>query len=471
MPALVWLSGFTVDDALISARVAHQLALGNGYRFNPGGPIVDAVTPLGFALLLAPFAAAGPLQALAAAKILGALAWLGAASWLGRELARLGRLALVVGLALLAACTPLAVWAVSGMETGLVTLLATLALTRSRAAPLAAGLAAGLRPELGPWAVVLVLGRALHEPGALLNAGRERWTRAGLSLAVCVAPVIAVAAVRTALFGHAYPLSVLAKPSDVAHGIRYAVGAALYTGPLWLLATRLRTYRAASARARVCVLAAAAHWTALVLAGGDWMPLFRLAVPVLPSLILAGSELVVLTEGWLARAPRVLAAIGVASYLGASLGPSSARVGVQRRLLIERAAPLLEDARRVGALDVGWVGAATSATVVDFAGVTDPSIARLPGGHTTKRLPEGFLETRSIDALVVLARDPRPVPLAELDAARGVEARLASLAGAEDFTPVGLLPLLGTELGYVVYRRLGARLASGRLSPGFLGRE
>src|SRR4051812_27296533 len=43
--ALAW--GFTVDDALISARVAAHLAQGLGYRFNADGPRVDCVTPLG----------------------------------------------------------------------------------------------------------------------------------------------------------------------------------------------------------------------------------------------------------------------------------------------------------------------------------------------------------------------------------------------------------------------------------------
>ncbi|MET0410013.1 MAG: hypothetical protein ABW217_01890, partial [Polyangiaceae bacterium] len=51
--------GFSVDDALIVTRVAHHLATGVGYRFNPDGPSVDCVTPLGYAQLLAPLANAG----------------------------------------------------------------------------------------------------------------------------------------------------------------------------------------------------------------------------------------------------------------------------------------------------------------------------------------------------------------------------------------------------------------------------
>src|SRR4051812_50171324 len=72
--ATAW--GFSVDDALISARVAWQIALGHGYRFNAGGPSVDCVTPLGWAYLLAPFARGGPERALWWASVLGAALWL-----------------------------------------------------------------------------------------------------------------------------------------------------------------------------------------------------------------------------------------------------------------------------------------------------------------------------------------------------------------------------------------------------------
>ncbi|MCE7892714.1 MAG: hypothetical protein DYH12_23920, partial [Sorangiineae bacterium PRO1] len=66
--SVIALWGFTVDDAWITARVAHHLATGIGNRFNPGGAVVDAVTPLGFAHLLSPFAVRGPHAALDAAR-------------------------------------------------------------------------------------------------------------------------------------------------------------------------------------------------------------------------------------------------------------------------------------------------------------------------------------------------------------------------------------------------------------------
>src|SRR6185503_5425884 len=83
LPLALWLRGFMVDDALIEARYAANLAAGAGYRFNAGGPVTDGVTPLGWPLLLAPFAGGGVLAAFAAAKLLGLAAWLLGAALLG----------------------------------------------------------------------------------------------------------------------------------------------------------------------------------------------------------------------------------------------------------------------------------------------------------------------------------------------------------------------------------------------------
>ena len=65
-----------VDDALISARYAAHLWAGHGYRFNVAGPVTDGVTPLGWAVVLAPLSRGDVLTAFAAAKWLGLAAWL-----------------------------------------------------------------------------------------------------------------------------------------------------------------------------------------------------------------------------------------------------------------------------------------------------------------------------------------------------------------------------------------------------------
>jgi hypothetical protein len=441
------LFGFTVDDALISARVAHQLGSGHGYRFNPSGPIVDAVTPLGWAPLLAPFASRGVLPAFEAARAIGLLAWLLAAAWLGTRLVQIGRRALLIGCVCLAVTTPLGAWAVSGMETGLVMALATFALGAGGTGRLALGLAVALRPELLPWAVTLVIGRAV----AAERSAAARVSKSLIGVAATCAPFIAVAVVRTALFGSAYPLALVAKPPELDAGLRYALGALALSGPPWLLLA-WRGWAGVRPESRAIALAAAVHVLSLILAGGDWMPLYRLFVPVLPGLILVGAELA-------EPAPRALNALRltlllmVTALIAVALGPSSRRVWERRLSLISAARPLLAGARRPATVDIGWVGAATDAPVVDLAGVSDPMIARLPGGHTTKRLPDGLLEAREVDALVLLADRPELSAWPALAFVRAVDARVVSLASADRFKPVGLVPLLGTTQAYVIARK------------------
>jgi hypothetical protein len=446
---MAWLWGFTVDDALISGRVAHQLATGHGYRFNADGPIVDAVTPLGWAGLLAPFASAGPVAAVRAAKWLGALCWLFALGSLGGRLSRLSPRGVAVALLLLLSTTPLAAWVVSGMETGLVVALATLGLHGGLRGCCALGVAAALRPELAPWAVALGAGQVFFDCDT--TAERVR----GLALGPLLLPFIAVAVVRTLVFGAAYPLSVLAKPSDASSGLRYTLGALAFTGPAWLLLT-VRSHARSSPQSRVIVGASLLHALVIVLVGGDWMPFYRLFMPVLPSMIWAGAELAQRGPRW-TLAARLALALAICAAVARVRGPAMRGVEGQRQALMRDARPLLEGARRIATLDVGWVGASSSAHVVDLAGVTDPSVARLAGGHTTKRLPDGFLESREIDALVLLAEPGSLDDWPDLRFARGVEARVARLPGIEDFRPVGRVELRSTQQAYVIARKARSR--------------
>ena len=424
--------GFTVDDAFIAPRVAWHIAQGQGYRFNSSGPVVDAVTPLGWALLLAPWARSGPLAAWSAARWLGAACWLIAAGWLGVRLSCVrSKLARFVPLLMLGVCAPLAAWAVSGMETGLVTLLATLALSRTSLGSFAAGLAAGLRPELLPWTVVLCAGRAL--------AARRSATAVAASVGLAVAPAIVAGMLRWHYFGQAAPLSVVAKPSDVDHGVNYALRALVWCGPTWLLAAPRGLWRV-SREGRVIALATAAHIGAVVLAGGDWMALFRLFVPVLPAALLVASELAEATS-FSSNAVRVFVAVVACGFVWITTGRAAREVSATRLSLVAQARPLLAGDHRVGALDVGWVGLATAADVFDLAGVTDPTVARLPGGHTSKHVSESLLEARDVDAFVLMLapREELRQPWGSTCFGRVVEARVARLASGLGFEPVATL--------------------------------
>lgn len=441
--------GFSVDDALISARVASHLALGQGYRFNATGPIVDAVTPLGWAFLLAPVADAAPWRAVTWASAGGALLWVGAAALLGRRCGescsglRLLSLALI-----LAASLPLGAWAVSGMETGLIMALGVGALSRGPWGPLFAGAAAALRPELVPWAATLALGDSI--------ARRENVARRALALGIALLPALGVALVRELAFGHPAPLAVFAKPSDFEHGLRYALGALCLSGPPWLLFAAA-PYRALPREHWAIALALAVHGVVLVGVGGDWMPFWRLAMPALPGVFLLGASLS--QHARVApHALRVLTALACAAALHAVKGAETRAVRGERASMIKTVAPLLAGAERVASLDVGWVGAAGDYTVVDLAGVTDEEVAYLAGGHTSKRLPVDFLERRNVDALVLLLMPdtPRHPPLGPSAPpslfARRVEQRSMSLRGAERFAEVGRVKL-NPRQDYAVLRR------------------
>jgi hypothetical protein len=431
-PALA-LRGFTVDDALISARYAANLARGAGYRFNAHGASTDGVTPLGWPLLLAPFASHGPLAALLAAKILGVVAWTIAAAVLAVAIDRApGKRARYAALALIAASAPLGAWSVAGMETGLVIALAGLAagtgrLGHARASAAFAGISAAMRPEMIPWAAVVSLA---PPPRGSAAAARPPWDRL-LRGALALGPPLAVALTRLAIFGRAAPLSILAKPSDEMLGARYALACFLLTGPLALMAPL--AWRRLDGFARVLLISIGVHFAAIAVAGGDWMPLSRLVAPVLPAVALVAAEIAAVADLRLTAARMAIALAGELFQL-VKVGPAAARVTGDRLALIAELRGPLAGANVVAALDIGWLGAATDATIVDLAGLTDPAIAVLPGGHTSKAIPAQLLEARGVDTLVLQVREgeARREPWTTTYFGRNVELRLARIPGMEE---------------------------------------
>jgi hypothetical protein len=238
-------------------------------------------------------------------------------------------------------------------------------------------------------------------------------------------PWCAAAAIRWSVWGRPAPLAVLAKPSDLAHGIAYVLPAITLTGaPLAVLAPL--AFRKLPLWPRTLLAAAFVHLVVVTLVGGDWMPLARLVCPILPSLVLAHAHLLSLPEGALASKLRLGLALGGEVILVVLRGSAAARVLPDRLALIEAATPVLSAAKRVATIDVGWVGAATPAEIIDLAGATDADIAALPGGHTSKAISGALLMRREPDRLVFQAA-PGTDPSAEMPIfARIAEQRLAA---------------------------------------------
>ena len=115
--------GFPLDDSWIHLQIAHNLASGHGWSYNPGEPTGAATSPLWILLITPLFYLGGDVTIWV--KVLGSLLYL-ASVILVVDVACLAtgdrRVGLVAGA--LAALQPAFIWtAVSGMETGLYLLL------------------------------------------------------------------------------------------------------------------------------------------------------------------------------------------------------------------------------------------------------------------------------------------------------------------------------------------------------------
>jgi hypothetical protein len=436
--------GFTIDDALITVRYAHNLGSGVGYRFNVSDAVTDGVTPIPFLLALLPFAHLETSASLLGARLFGAFCVLASATWFaarGRNWRETVQRALY-GLMPL----PICMHAVSGMETGAAIALGFATMTvfpSPRWTPILAGIAASIRPELLPWALVLA---------ATTQANIARILRA---TGVCSLPFALVSMFRMLLFGTVSPLSLTAKPSDLGYGAQYAIAAAIYAVvPLLAVISVLRWNASpeppstrfvdsAGSRLRFAALAAGlVHLLAIGFAGGDWMPYARLLAPVLPTFawILAASP-----PG--ARWRTALNTFGMFAMAFTHYRALPARTVLQDRVrMAHELAPFLGET--IATVDAGWPTLVTRARILDLSGVTNRDIAFLPGGHTSKRIPESYL--LQADTLLLYG----PVTAFEDETfPRVVEARIArSERIRENFEPVHWAPLAGVN-GYWVMRK------------------
>src|SRR5690606_31154808 len=190
---------------------------------------------------------------------------------------------------------------------------------------------------------------------------------------------------------------------------------------------------------------------------------YRLFVPVLPSVIAVGA-LLQQHSTLVAGVERAVPVLFVSGALWWYQAADARAVSAARAQLIETARPLLGSSSVIAGVDIGWLGAAApEATIVDLAGVTDPTIAPLPGGHTTKRVPSSLLVHRDVATLVLLLADHEKLQTPWYDSAfhYGVDALLGSTAHDLGFEPVGQVPLPRTPRSYVVLRR-GAPYSEGR---------
>ena len=394
---------YTVDDAYIVGRYATRLASGHGYTMNEG-PATDGITgPLW--IVPGTLARLAGLDPIAASKIVGlACAAIAVAILIAQVRHRaVGSRAVWTATAFLALSATVGIWACAGLETGAAMLAATIGLVAAVRRPDPHGIALGLagaaiawlRPEAVPAMLVL----------AAMAMRRNR--RAGaIALVLALTGLAGVVAFRLAMFGNALPLSVAAKPSDLANGAGYlGRGAVLALGIVGIAPAFVAVRQSFSLRipaAFVITLLAC-----VLLAGGDWMPGFRLLAPAIP----AYAWLVGVGVSDLARRPAIggrgalaIAALSCAiPAIDLVIEIPAARAAGETRETLGRAlaGELREHAHRVALVDIGYLGYASELPIVDLAGVTDPSIGQLEGRHGEKPVDLGLLVQRDVDAIVL----------------------------------------------------------------------
>ena len=461
-----WFAVYQVDDAYIVYRYAENVARGAGFVFNPGER-VEGVTCFLWTLALAPFVAAGlPLPAVA--PVLTALCGIGVILLLPGVSARLGGRrgadgspapdAWDVAAAVLAAAhTTLAYWSVGALETIPHTLLVVLALRdhrremetgRGSRSAVWMGLGTLVRPETPLLALALAFDRMLPAAAAKArraNAGPEkvgaRLRRAAAWLGVVAVFYLPFLAFRRAYFGAWVPNTYFARTGDglahqIGEGWNYTLRFLSLLGPgfgavlPWSAAVGVLLLILCVAFAlprpglRCAGLLLCALTAAVVLEGGDWMVLSRFFTT---GLVLLMALLATMARAAVTVAPRarpalhLFVALLLASYVvsgtQARSGPNGLEVNgvgyrhaheTVGRFLRDRGAP--EDT--VALMDIGLIGYLSGLRVLDISGLTEPAVARSPGGFLRKDYP----------ADLVLSRRPRFIVL--VDGFR-IDARIA----------------------------------------------
>lgn len=381
------LAHHTVDDAMICVRYARNAVAGHGLVYNVGEWVEGFSDPLWVALITA--ATAAGLDGLLVAKGVGAIASALALIVAGSTARRLGvpTPAAAILLSAVAASTGYAYHAVAGLETGAHALLLALlgaALVADR--PLAAAGVSGLlmwsRPEGFLYAGLL-----------LLRLPADGWRRTLAWLLVPAGSAATLLAVRWWLYEAWLPNTFAAKVGPPARldtlGLTLVhLGQAwMPLMPLFLCAAGLAAAR--PSRAQMPWLGIVGLTLFFTLASPpDWMVGGRFFVPALPAIA------VLAAIGWQqivgARADQLRYVLWIAVLAPILAGPFD-------RFLLEHAVwPVYPEMRgtdhqvlaaevasRVGPDDlvatgqIGFIGVATDARVLDLAGLTDRTLPRL----------------------------------------------------------------------------------------------
>ena len=327
----------TAEDGFITFRYSRNLALGRGAVFNPEER-VEGYSDFLWMVLLAGCRRWAGVDIPTAARVLGAIASL-LALWVvyllasgSAEGARSDAPAGLIAAMLLGSSCSFAAWGSSGMEMSLFVLLGLTSMFAAvRRSWLASGLLAGLATMTRPEGVLFAA------PLAAWILWEARPVRDGIravalgiaGYAIAVGPWVAW---RVSYYGAWIPNTLRAKMGlspalQLKQGLAYIIEFGIAHGS-WLVLAAAVIAGAGAARVwsepdhpgrtgRLAVLVAATFAVFAVLAGGDWMPAWRLLVPTVAAAAVALA--IAWSASWRSGAlrPGSVAAIGVVALVAA----------------------------------------------------------------------------------------------------------------------------------------------------------
>ena len=413
---------FIIDDAYITFRYADRLSQGEGLSYNPGKHI-EGYSNFLLVLLLALGSKLGvsppllsQLIGLSSLLILIALCFDEAQRRTGTSPGAL------IAPAILASSSALAFWAVSGLETLLYTLLlsaSTIVMLRINRGECNEGTASNL--VLYFLLSLLMLCRIEGSAIALIIAGFHALHRR--SFWKSVSPLLIVIVIyhsfRFLYFGTLRTGPSIAKLSGsispMFKGFTYLKGFFFEYAPSFLLFALILALLRRSLSSKTFLLLSLFQLLVILIIGGDWMPMYRMLIPLFP---LAALEISSSLRCLCKRAPSLPAAVTAAvllSCISLSFFPLSQSVKINQgklldRLFLQVAKYLKKNFPNDTTLvlgDIGRIGYVTGFKIIDVKGLVSPWVS-----ETYKKVKEDEHFRMSIDADKILERRPDLVLIA-----------------------------------------------------------
>jgi arabinofuranosyltransferase len=423
---------FFIDDAFITFRYVRQFVAGNGLVYNIGERVEGYSNFLWVMLLALPHALGAEL--ITTARVLSTALSIGSLL-LTYHLARSAPYPILAPI-MLAAAGPFGAWTMGGLETSLFAFLLTASVAvfiheeergRGALSGVLFGLLALARPEGVIFFALAVAFRAWRLLSGswtgLARLERRDWLRVAGFVGLFLPHFLW----RLSYYGYPLPNTVYAKsmglhPRAFIEGVYYLFdGLTALGGPLLLLLPAgILLFQSQELRYRFISACCGAYLLFSVVGGGDWMPMHRFWVHILPLLIVlvhAGlmklAALIAPRWAWLTRTGFALAQT---AFLYFGVLHAVFVVGIGRvyaplpynPLLVAYVRQHWQPGDVIAVSDAGEIAYALplEARVVDMFGLADAHIA-----HLTPQFPSGLLGHGDVfgkwDVDYVLAQNPR----------------------------------------------------------------